>query len=148
MTDPRARAINLLFAKTPRTLYAIAMTRAAASIDDCDFFGSAAPILEQVRRIALESHCSRALTPPMFQVEGMRNALYRLRLPPTAYVDMFFEKLPRCEVALREEGAVFTGFCEDCRRRHYTDFAHRDIELCYLYCPICANDLFCTSTDQ
>ena len=135
-----------MFAKTPRTLYAIAMTRAAASIDD--FFGSAVPILEQVRRIALESHCSRALTPPMFQVESMRNALYRLRLPPTACVDMFFEKLPRWEVALREEGAVFTGFCEDCRRHYYTDCPHCDIELCHLYCPICANDLFCTSTDQ
>nr|QIT08072.1 hypothetical protein [Lymantria dispar multiple nucleopolyhedrovirus] len=83
MTGPRARAINLLFAKTPRTLYAIAMTRAAASIDDCDFFGSAAPILEQVRRIAPGPHCSRALT--RFNVSGGEHAKRALSPAPAAY---------------------------------------------------------------
>nr|AOW42886.1 hypothetical protein [Lymantria dispar multiple nucleopolyhedrovirus] len=80
MTGPRARAINLLFAKTPRTLYAIAMTRAAASIDD--FFGSAAPILEQVRRIAPGPHCSRALT--RFNVSGGEHAKRALSPAPAA----------------------------------------------------------------
>ncbi|UOQ18806.1 hypothetical protein [Olene mendosa nucleopolyhedrovirus] len=85
-----------------------------------------------------------------FQIENMRIALYCLRLPLTIYVDMFFEKLPQYEVELREEGMVFTGFCEDCQRHYYTHFLYLhnpDIELCYLYCPKCTNNLFCASTD-
>lgn len=76
----------------------------------------------------------------------MRYTLYNLRLPVSVYVDMFFNNLPDYEVILRDEGMVFTGHCENCDKYYYTKYSHNEaaeIELSNLYCPNCANELFC-----
>lgn len=77
----------------------------------------------------------------------MRYILYKLHLPLSVFVDMFFNNLSDYEVILRDEGMVFTGHCEDCDKHYYSKYLHNEeaeIELSNLYCPNCANELFCS----